>query len=390
MPQFNMADRLAALPPYLFAEIDRVKNEVKARGIDIISLGIGDPDMPTPDFIVEALHESAKKPVNHQYPSYVGLHSFRSAVSTWYKGRFGVDLDPESEVVSLIGSKEGIAHFPLAFVNPGDLVLVCTPNYPVYNVATSFAGGVTKFLPLTDANDFLPDLDAVSEEDWARAKMIFTNYPNNPTAACAPRSFYEKLVAKCRETNTILVADAAYTEMYYNEAAKPMSVFEVPGAKEVAIEFHSLSKTYNMTGWRIGMAVGNETLVKGLGKIKENVDSGIFQSVQEAGIAALQQGDPFAAKFRGVYKDRRDTLAAGLSKLGIEFRLPDATFYFWCKTPKGFTSSAFVTNVLQQTGVVLTPGNGFGLPEAGEGYFRIAMTVSRAKIEEALARMAKL
>jgi LL-diaminopimelate aminotransferase len=390
MPKFTMADRLAALPPYLFAEIDRVKNEVKARGVDIISLGIGDPDMPTPEFIVDALYSSAKKPENHQYPSYVGLRSFRAAASAWYKGRFGVNLDPDNEVVSLIGSKEGIAHFPLAFVNPGDLVLVCTPNYPVYNIATGFAGGQTKFLPLTEANDFLPDLDSVTDAEWARARMIFTNFPNNPTSACAPKSFYEKLVKKCRETNTILVADAAYTEMYYNEAVRPISVFEIDGARDVAIEFHSLSKTYNMTGWRIGMAVGNETLVKGLGKIKENVDSGIFQAVQEAGIAALEKGEPYAAKFRQVYKERRDVLAAGLKKMGIDFRLPEATFYFWCKTPKGYDSKSFVTKVLQETGVVLTPGNGFGSPEAGEGYFRIAMTVGKEKLEEALSRLAKM
>ncbi len=390
MPSFQMADRLAKLPPYLFAEIDRVKNEVKARGIDIISLGIGDPDLPTPDFIIEALHQGAKKPENHQYPSYVGLRTFRSAVADWYKTRFGVELCPDSEVVSLIGSKEGIAHFPLAFVNPGDLVLVCTPNYPVYNVATGFAGGETKFLPLTDANDFLPDLDAVSEADWARAKMIFTNFPNNPTSACAPKSFYEKLVAKCRDTNTILVADAAYTEMYYNPANKPPSIFEIAGAKDVAIEFHSLSKTYNMTGWRIGMAVGNETLVKGLGKIKENVDSGIFQAVQEAGIAAIKHGDPYAEKFRAIYKERRDVLIAGLTKIGISCRVPEATFYCWCKVPQGYTSSTFVTKVLQETGVVVTPGNGFGSPEAGEGYFRIAMTVGKDQIEEAVSRLAKL
>lgn len=390
MPQFKMADRLAALPPYLFAEIDRVKNAVKARGVDIISLGIGDPDIPTPDFIIDALYASAKKPENHRYPDYVGLRTFRSAVAAWYKERFGVELDPDNEVVSLIGSKEGIAHFPLAYVNPGDLVLVCTPNYPVYNVATGFAGGTTKFLPMTEANNFLPDLDSVSEAEWAKAKMIFTNFPNNPTSACAPKSFYEKLVKKCRDSNTILVADAAYTEMYYNEAAKPISVFEIPGARDVAIEFHSLSKTYNMTGWRIGMAVGNESLVKGLGKIKENVDSGIFQAVQEAGIAALTKGDPYAAKFRAIYKERRDVLAAGLTKMGIGFRLPEATFYFWCKVPNGQDSKGFVTKVLQETGVVLTPGNGFGFPEAGEGYFRIAMTVTKEKIEEALSRLAKM
>jgi LL-diaminopimelate aminotransferase len=383
-----MADRVAALPPYLFAEIDRVKAEVRARGVDIISLGIGDPDLPTPDCIIDALCAAARKPENHQYPDYVGLLTFRAAVADWYKGRFGVSLDPATEVVSLIGSKEGIAHFPLAFVNPGDLVIVCSPNYPVYPVATGFCGGEVKILPLTDANDFLPDLDSLTEAEWARARMIFVNYPNNPTSAVAPRAFYEKLVAKAKETGTIVVSDAAYTEMYYDPAQKPMSILEIEGAKDVAIEFHSLSKTYNMTGWRIGMAVGNAQLVKGLGKIKENVDSGIFQAVQEAGIVALAQGEPFAEQFRGIYKERRDVAVAALAKMGIACRTPKASFYLWCKTPAGHTSAAFVTKVLQETGVVLTPGNGFGAP--GEGYFRIAMTVPVARLEEALSRIAKL
>jgi LL-diaminopimelate aminotransferase len=388
MIQFPMADRVAALPPYLFAEIDRVKAEVRARGVDIISLGIGDPDLPTPDCIIDALCAAARKPENHQYPDYVGLLTFRAAVADWYKGRFGVSLDPATEVVSLIGSKEGIAHFPLAFVNPGDLVIVCSPNYPVYPVATGFCGGEVKILPLTDANDFLPDLDSLTEAEWARARMIFVNYPNNPTSAVAPRAFYEKLVAKAKETGTIVVSDAAYTEMYYDPAQKPMSILEIEGAKDVAIEFHSLSKTYNMTGWRIGMAVGNAQLVKGLGKIKENVDSGIFQAVQEAGIMALAQGEPFAEQFRGIYKERRDVAVAALAKMGIACRTPKASFYLWCKTPAGHTSAAFVTKVLQETGVVLTPGNGFGAP--GEGYFRIAMTVPVARLEEALSRIAKL
>lgn len=388
MIEFPMADRLAALPPYLFAEIDRVKAKVRARGVDIISLGIGDPDMPTPEFIVEALAASAKKPENHQYPDYVGLLTFRTAVADWYKARFSVSLDPKSEVVSLIGSKEGIAHFPLAYVNPGDLVLVCPPNYPVYPVATGFCGGTVKNLPLLEENDFLPDLDAVTDAEWDRAKMIFVNYPNNPTAATAPRAFYEKLIAKARASKTIVVSDAAYTEMYYDPTDKPLSIFEIDGARDVAIEFHSLSKTYNMTGWRIGMAVGNDQLVAGLGKIKENVDSGIFQAVQEAGIAALTQGEPYAERFRAVYKERRDVAVAALAKMGIHCRTPKASFYLWCRVPAGQTSAAFVTRVLEETGVVLTPGNGFGAP--GEGYFRIAMTVPVARLEEALSRIATL
>ncbi len=388
MADFPFADRLAALPPYLFAGIDKAKAAVAARGVDIISLGIGDPDMPTPDFIIEALHEAARKPANHQYPSYVGMLSFRQAVADWYGRRFGVSLDAAEEVVTLIGSKEGIAHFPMAFINPGDLALVCTPNYPVYNVAVNFAGGEVEYVPLTDENDFLPDLDAISEASWTRAKMIFVNYPNNPTAATASKEFYRKLVDRARETGTIVLNDAAYTEMYFDPADKPCSILEVPGAKDVAIEFHSLSKTFNMTGWRIGMAVGNPSLVKGLGKIKENVDSGAFQAVQEAGIAALAQGEPLVDGFRKVYRERRDAICAALSKIGISHRVPKASVFVWAKVPQGFTSAEFCTSVLERTGVVVTPGNGFGAP--GEGYFRISLTVPTPRLEEAVSRIASL
>lgn len=388
MADFPFADRLATLPPYLFAAIDKAKAAVKARGVDIISLGIGDPDMPTPDFIIEALYEAAKKPANHQYPSYIGMLSFREAVADWYGKRFGVELAPQSEVLTLIGSKEGIAHFPIAFINPGDLALVCTPNYPVYNIAVNFAGGEVEFVPLTDANDFLPDLDAISDESWRRAKMIFVNYPNNPTAATATPEFYKKLIARAKETNTIIVNDAAYTEMYFDEQDKPCSILEFEGAKDVAIEFHSLSKTFNMTGWRIGMAVGNPSLVQGLGKVKENVDSGAFQAVQEAGIAALAKGAPYVAEFRKVYRERRDSVCAALAKAGIEHRVPKASVFVWAKVPQGKTSTAFCTEVLEKTGVVVTPGNGFGAP--GEGFFRISLTVPSDRLEEAVSRIAAL
>ncbi|MUM78264.1 aminotransferase class I/II-fold pyridoxal phosphate-dependent enzyme [Pseudodesulfovibrio sp. F-1] len=388
MSDFPLADRLSTLPPYLFAAIDKAKAQVAAKGMDIISLGIGDPDLPTPDFIIEALCRSARNPRNHQYPSYVGMNTYRQAVADWYKQRFDVDLDPDTEVVSLIGSKEGIAHFPLAFINPGDLALVATPNYPVYGIATNFAGGEVEYLPLLEENDFLVDLDAVSDATWAKAKMIFVCYPNNPTAATATRTFYERLIQKAKEFDVIVVSDAAYTEIYYNPEDKPLSILECKDAKDVCIEFHSLSKTYNMTGWRIGMAVGNPSLVAGLGKIKENCDSGIFQAVQEAGIAALRDGEPFAEQFRAIYKERRDVVSAALTKAGIKHRLPDASFYMWCNTPDGFKSSEFVTNVLMQTGVVLTPGNGFGTP--GEGYFRISLTVTNEKLEEAVSRISKL
>jgi len=388
MPDFQLAQRLANLPPYLFAAVDKAKEEVRAKGLDIISLGIGDPDLPTPDFIIDALCAAARNPVNHQYPSYVGLLAFRQAVADWYLRRFNVSLDPNTEVVSLIGSKEGIAHFPLAFVNPGDLVLIATPNYPVYGVTTEFVGGVPMYLPMTDENDFLPDLDAISSDTWKRAKAIYVNYPNNPTAATAPRSFYEKLIAKALEFEVIVVHDAAYTEMYFNEANKPLSILELPGGRDVAIEFHSLSKTYNMTGWRIGMAVGNASLVKGLGKVKENVDSGIFQAVQEAGIVALNQGDAYGAVLRGIYRERRDVVIEALKKAGISCRVPEATFYIWSKVPQGVSSQDFVTRVLKQTGVVTTPGNGFGAP--GEGYFRISLTVNTDRLKEAVLRISQL
>jgi LL-diaminopimelate aminotransferase len=388
MPNFKPARRLAQLPPYLFAEIDRVKNEVKAKGADIIDLGVGDPDLPTPDFIIQSMNKAVVKSEHHRYPSYSGLNSFRECVARWYNSRFGVTLDPTSQVLSLIGSKEGLAHFPLAFVDPGDLVMTTTPNYPVYPIATMFAGGETHFVPLTESTDFLPDLDAIPEDVWQRAKIFFLNYPNNPTSAMAPRSFYEKLIAKAQEFGTILVHDAAYSEMYYNPANKPLSILEIPGAMDVAIEFHSLSKTYNMTGWRVGMAVGNQELVQGLGKIKSNIDSGIFQAVQEAGITALDHGEAFAQEMRDIYKGRRDVVVAELAKIGLECRSPEATFYVWTKVPQGRDSTGFVAEVLQKTGVVVTPGNGFGTP--GEGYFRIALTVAEDRLREALDRIAKL
>jgi len=388
MSEFELAQRLANLPPYLFAAIDKAKEEVRAKGMDIISLGIGDPDLPTPDFIIDALCQSAKKPANHQYPSYVGLLSYRQAVADWYQRRFGVTLDPATEVVGLIGSKEGIAHFPLAFVNPGDVALIATPNYPVYGVTTEFCGGIPMYLPLTDENDFLPELDAISNDTWKKAKLIYVNYPNNPTAATAPRSFYEKLIAKAKEFGVIVVHDAAYTEIYFDEAKKPLSILEIPGGKDVAIEFHSLSKTYNMTGWRVGMAVGNPSLVKGLAKVKEQMDSGIFQAVQEAGVVALNQGDAFSAGLRDIYRERRDVVVTALQKIGISCRVPDASFYIWSKVPKGFTSQDFVTKVLKETGVVTTPGNGFGVP--GEGYFRISLTVHTDLLKEAVLRISRL
>lgn len=389
MSRFMLADRVASLPPYLFAAIDKTKAEVAARGVDIISLGIGDPDTPTPDFIIESMKEAVSRPVHHQYPSYEGMPAFRECVSNWYQKRFGVEgMNPKGEIICTIGSKEAIGHFPFAFINPGDLVLVPSPNYPVYHTATRFAGGRVEMVPLLEKNGFLPDLDAISEQSWKEAKIIWINYPHNPTSAIAPRSFYEKLIAMCQKYNVILAHDAAYSDIYFDDNDKPASIFSIPGGKDVGIEFLSLSKTFNMTGWRVGMVAGNAELVGGLAKMKENMDSGTFHAVQEAAITALTQGDAFRKELRDMYKQRRDTVCAALTKMGVRFREPKASFYVWASTPDGYTSADFVTKVLNQTGVVLTPGNGFG--EAGQGYFRISLTVGTARLEEAMQRIAKL
>ncbi|MGE4553674.1 MAG: LL-diaminopimelate aminotransferase [Desulfovibrionaceae bacterium] len=388
MSRFPFAERIATLPPYLFAAVDKAKAEVAAQGMDIISLGIGDPDMPTPDFIIEALHKGALNPANHQYPAYNGQLSFRNAVARWYASRFGVTLEPKTEVVTLIGSKEGIAHFPWAFINPGDLALVCEPCYPVYATAVKFAGGEVAYVPMLEANHFLPDLDGVSEDLWRRAKMIFVNYPNNPTAATADLEFYARLVAKAKATGTMVISDLAYSEIYFDPANRPPSILQIEGAKDVAIEFHSLSKTFNMTGWRLGMAVGNPELVAGLGKIKENVDSGAFNAVQEAGIAALDHGESHVEKFRAVYKERRDATCAALRAAGIAHQVPEASVFVWAQTPAGTTSADFVTNLLKKTGVVVTPGSGFGA--SGEGYFRISLTVNTDRLKEAVSRISNL
>ncbi|MGL4722205.1 MAG: LL-diaminopimelate aminotransferase [Desulfovibrionaceae bacterium] len=385
---FPFAERISSLPPYLFAGIDKIKKELMDQGVDIISLGIGDPDLSTPDFIIDALKEAASRSVNHRYPSYVGMQAFRKAVSEWYEKRFTVSVDPNSEVIALIGSKEGISHFPFAFVNPGDLVLVPSPAYPVYGIASSFAGAIVKELPLLEENAFLPNLNAISADLWDKAKIIYINYPNNPTSASAPKEFYEELIDLCKKHNVIIVHDNAYSEIYYSPQYKPVSIFEFKGAKDVAIEFHSLSKTYNMTGWRVGMAIGNSSFIAGLGKVKENMDSGVFQAIQEASIVALRTGDTFCDTLRTIYKQRRDVVARALSSIGIDFILPEATFYIWAKVPMGYSSSAYVSKVLEQTGVVLTPGSGFG--NAGEGYFRISLTVEDARLEEAVTRMASL
>ncbi len=384
---FSFSERLKKLPPYLFVELDRLKAEAKARGVDVIDLGVGDPDLPTPAHIVKAAEEAVKKPENHHYPSSVGMLAFREAAARWFEKRFGVKLNPETEVVTLIGSKEGIAHFPLAFVNPGDVVLVPTPAYPVYHIGTLFAGGETFYLPLRPENDFLPDLESIPKDVLSRAKIIWLNYPNNPTAAVATKDFFARVVSFAREHKLIVAHDAAYTELYFDDY-RPPSILEVEGAREVAIEFHSLSKTYCMTGWRIGFAVGNETLIAGLAKVKNNVDSGAFQAVQEAGIAALSGDQSCVEEFRKIFRERRDVVVEGLKALGFEFDPPRATFYVWARVPEGYSSAAFAAKLLQEAGIVVTPGHGFGEP--GEGFFRVALTVDKNQLKEALARIAAL
>ena len=382
----ELAARVKNLPPYLFATIDKMKQEAKAKGVDLIDLSIGDPDIPTPKHIVDAMKTAVENPEHHRYPSYEGMLSFRQAVASWYKSRFNVDLDPKSEVLSLIGSKEGIGHIPLAFVEPGDVVLVPSPGYPVYPVGTLFAGGESYMMPLFEKNNFLPDLTSIPGDILKRARLMYINYPNNPTSACAPQEFYEEVIALAGKHNIIVCHDAAYSEIYFDNE-RPMSFMEVDGAKEVGIEMHSLSKTYNMTGWRIGFAVGHKDVIAGLGKIKSNLDSGIFQAVQEASIAALATDDKTLAEIRDTYQERRDVLYAGLRDLGMEVIKPKASFYLWTKVPKGYDSSSFVAHLLDKAGVLGTPGNGFGAP--GEGYIRFALTVPAARMKEAVERIGK-
>lgn len=386
MLNIQMAERVKNLPPYLFAEIDKMKQDALSKGVDLIDLSIGDPDIPTPHHIVDAMINAVKKPEHHRYPSYEGMLTYREAVARWYKRRFNVSLDPKTEVLSLIGSKEGIGHIPLAFVNPGDVVLVPTPGYPVYPVATLFAGGQAFLMPLVEENDYLPDLSSIPDEILNKAKLMFLNYPNNPTSAVANKEFFIKAIELASKHNIIICHDAAYSEIYYDNE-KPFSFLELQGAKESGIEFHSLSKTYNMTGWRMGFAVGNRDVIAGLGKIKTNLDSGIFQAIQEAAITALDTPETILADIRNTYQQRRDILYEGLIKMGITCRKPLASFYLWAKVPEGFTSSSFVSHLLANAGVLGTPGVGFGSP--GEGYIRFALTKPVERISEAIGRIRK-
>ena len=384
---FTLAERIKQLPPYLFKEIDQKKKEMTAKGVDIIDLGIGDPDLPTPPHIIEAMVQAVREPSNHHYPSYSGMEDFKIAIAKWYKERFSVTLDPESEVIALIGAKEGIANFSLAFLNPGDCALIPAPAYPVYNSGTCFAGGRPYVLPLYKENNFLPDLASIPDKIAQIATILWLNYPNNPTAAVADRHFFEEVVTFAHTYHIMVCNDLTYSEIAF-DGYRPPSLLEIEGAKEVAVEFHSLSKSFNMTGWRIGFAVGNKEAVTGLGTVKSNLDSGVFQAIQRAGVVALRESQDSIREIQKIYATRRDIVVNGLRDAGFVLDAPKATFYLWVPIPQPYTSTSLATKLLTEGGVVVTPGNGFGSP--GEGYLRLALTQDENRLLEATERIKRV
>lgn len=389
MPFFlDESDRLKQLPPYLFVEIDRAKRAALQNGVDVIDFGVGDPDQPTPAFVLGAMQKALRDPRNHSYPLDRGHGPFREAIARWVRKRFGQSFNPATEILPLVGSKEGIAHLPLAFLNPGDVTLVPDPCYPPYQSGTLFAGGEVFNLPLEEKRSFLPALEAIPESVLKKAKIIFVNYPNNPTGAVAPRSFYEKLVKWAASHRILIVSDLAYSEIYFGEL-KPLSLFEIPGARNVAVEFHSLSKTCNMTGWRVGFALGREEVISALLRVKSNIDSGVFTAIQVTAMEALRNGAGFSRKISRLYRQRRDVLVAGLEKLGFPVKPNEATFYVFTRLAAGRRDSTqFCRELLDKCGIVATPGVGFG--KSGEGYVRFALTVPEPLIRTALARMKKV
>ncbi len=384
---FELSKKLQNLPPYLFLEIDKAKRKARAEGRDIIDFGIGDPDQPTPKHIIEALYRASCDPANHHYALDQGMPSLRKAISDWYKRRFNVELNPESEVLPLIGSKEGIAHFPLAFLNGGDYSLVPDPCYPPYKGGTILAGARPYLMPLREENAFLPDLKKIPPGILKKAKLIYINYPNNPTAAVAEEGFYKDIVKFAVKNKIIIISDLAYSEIAY-DGYRPVSFLEIEGAKDAAIEFHSLSKTYNMAGWRMGWASGSRDLISALAKVKSNLDSGIFSAIQLAGVAALEGPQEDTKNMCCLYQERRDILLEGLKSLGWQLNPLKATFYLWIKVPGGIDSIKFANLLLEKADIIVTPGVGFG--KYGEGYIRMALTVPKERIREALQRLKKL
>jgi LL-diaminopimelate aminotransferase len=381
------AHRIRRIPPYLFADLDRRKEEVRRRGVDVVSLAIGDPDLPTPEHIVRAMQEALKDPVTHQYPPYGGTQGFREAVARWYERRFGVKLNPDREVLALIGSKEGLAHLPWAVVNPGEVVLVPDPGYPVYGTATLLADGVPYPLPLRADRGWLPDLSAVPSEMARRARLMFLNYPNNPTAATADLTFFQEVVQFARDYGILVAHDNSYSEIAY-DGYRPPSFLQARGAKEVGVEFHSLSKTFCMTGWRIGFVCGNAEAIGALAKLKTNLDSGVFVAIQRAAEAALEgPTEPVMERVR-VFQARRDAAVSALQEAGWRVERPWATFYLWAEVPEGFDSLSFAAHVLERTGVILAPGIGYG--QQGARYVRLSITVPDDRLHEALRRLRAL
>ncbi|MBN2025873.1 MAG: LL-diaminopimelate aminotransferase [Actinobacteria bacterium] len=380
----KVSNRISELPPYLFAEIDRRIEEKRDQGIDVINFGVGDPDLPTPAHIVKVLCEEAYDPSNHRYPSYQGMRRFREAVAAWMEGRFGITADPDREVLALIGSKEGIAHFPMAFMDPGDFTLIPNPSYPVYRTATTFCGGIPVEMPLREEDGFLPVLSSISGSTWHKVKLLFVNYPNNPTASVADHGFFEELVHYARKHEVVLVHDNAYSEITYNGYSAP-SLLEVNGAMETAIEFHSLSKTYNMTGWRIGFAVGGKDIIAPFAKVKENVDSGVFNAVQLAAVAALEGPQDCVRDNIAVYQRRRDILLEALRSIGWEVPTPQATLYVWMKVPRGYDSHSFTGELLERAAIVVAPGSAYG--SYGEGYIRFSLTLPDQRLLEGVDRI---
>lgn len=376
--------RLKDLPPYLFAEIDKIIKEKRDQGLDVISLGIGDPDIPTPKGIIDALQDEAENPANHQYPSSYGMDLFREAVADFYMDRFSVKIDPASEVIPLLGAKEGVANIAYTYVDPGDYVLVPDPSYPVYSIGTMFAGGQTHIMPMEEKNDYIIDLDRIDAGIAAKAKLMHVNYPNNPTSAICSIDFYDRLAEFALKNNIIVCHDNAYSDTYFGDNS-PVSFLNASGSKEVGIEFYSLSKTFNMTGWRIGCAVGNKEVIASLGKYKTNVDSGVFNAVQYAAIKAFKNYREYSTENNKIYKKRREMVTGILDNIGIDYYKSNATIYVWAKVPEGHTSKSFAELVLDEANVVVTPGSSYG--KFGEGYFRISLTISDDRLKEALDRI---
>jgi LL-diaminopimelate aminotransferase len=384
---FVKSDRLSKIPPYLFIEIDRLKREAIDAGKDVINLGIGDPDRPTPGFIIDRMAEAMRDPANHRYPFDFGVPEFQQEAAAFFRRRFEVDFEPGSELITLIGSKEGIGHLPMAVINAGDTVLVPQPGYPVYQAAAIIAGGEPYHMPLSAERGWTPDLDAIPSEVAERASLMYLNYPNNPTAAVATYEFFERAVEFARKYGLVIAQDAAYSEVYYEE--KPISIMQVPGAREVAVEFHSLSKTFNMTGWRIGFVAGGRDIIAALSQVKGNMDSGQFNAIQWAGIEALKRTDhPDVTATLEAYRNRRDALVDGMTSIGWKIQRPAATFFTWIQCPDGVDSMTVVTRLLKEADVVTVPGVGFGEP--GEGYIRVALTIDAERIQEAIERIQRI